>query len=466
MKSKLSFKEKIRRAVLILLAVSIPCYLIWRIFFTFNIEFPIFSSLFLLADFITCFATLGFAISLWNLKKNNQIFELKKDLKVDVWIPTYNESIDLLRRTIYHAVNMNYSHKTYIFDDGKREEVKKLAESLGAIYLSRENNLHAKAGNLNYALRMTKGDFIASFDADFIPQKDFLTKLLGYFKNENVALVQSPQKYYNSNSFQHKENKFSKKLWGEQDSFFNLIMNGRNNWNSAFWVGTSAIMRRTAIDSIGGFPTDSVVEDMLTSILIHNKKWKTIYVDESLAYGLAPSSLDYFLIQRLRWARGVSQILKKQNPIFKKGLTFIQKFFYLSSIAHFFEGTARLIYYFIPALYLLFGIAPIKPGLPIIFTIFGYLFFVLISLSIITKGKSFFYNNEVYGMIRYWVYFMGNLEIFFKRKLKFAVTPKGDSKKVQLKSVFGPALVFLVNFSATLYSILRELLISELSTIG
>jgi len=451
---EISFKESARKIVLILLTISIPVYLIWRIFFTFNVEFPFFSSLFLLADLITCFATFGFAISLWNLKKHHEAFELKEGLKVDVWIPTYNESVDLLRRTIYHAVKMDYPHKTYVLDDGKREEVRKLAESLGAIYLSREKNLHAKAGNLNYAFKMTKGDFIASFDADFIPQKDFLTKLLGYFKNENVALVQTPQEYYNSNSFQHKKNKFFKKIWSEQDSFFNLIMNGRNNLNSAFWVGSNAIMRRTAIESIGGFPTDSVVEDMLTSILIHDKKWKTIYVDKPLAYGLAPSSLGYFLTQRLRWARGVSQILKKQNPIFKKGLTFIQKFFYLSSIAHFFEGTSRLIYYFIPALYLLFGIVPIKPSFSIIFIIFSYLFFVLISLFIITKGKSFFYNNELYGMIRYWVYFIGNLEIFFKRKLKFAVTPKGDSKKVQLKSIFGPALVFLINFSATLYSIL------------
>jgi hypothetical protein len=231
-------------------------------------------------------------------------------------------------------------------------------------------------------------------------------------------------------------------------------MEGRDNWNSAFWIGTNAIIRRKAIESIGGFPTDSVVEDMLTSILLHSKKWETVYVNKPLAFGIAPSSLKHFLTQRLRWSRGVSQILRKQNPIFKKGLRPLQKFFYLSSIAHFFEGTSKLIYYFLPAIYLLAGITPIKPHVSILFVIFSYVLFTFFSIFVISKGKVSFYNDEVYGMSRFFTYFLGNLELFFNRKLKFAVTPKKDSKKLELKFILGPAIVFITNMSAVVYTII------------
>lgn len=440
--------EIFRKISLIILSIGVIFFLTWRFFFTFNPQYPLYSSFFLFADFITGISTLGFAISVWNLQTNLESEKIIGQPTVDVFIPTYNESIDILTRTIFSCVDMNYPHNTYVLDDGNRSEIKDLTEKLGAKYITRNDNKNAKAGNFNNALKHTNGDFIASFDADFVPQKDFLEKLLGYFNDPKVALVQSPQYYYNINSFQHKT--VYQKIWNEQNTFFDLILNGRNHWNSSFWIGTNAIVRREAIEEIGGISYESVIEDMLTTIRLHAKKWKTIYVNKPYAYGLAPGNIRQFLIQRKRWAEGAMQIMLFNNPLFIKGLTLMQKINYFSSLLHFMEGIPRAIYYTLPAIYLLTGIYPIILNKTGIFIILSYVILNYFTIKIASKNKIFFYYDELYAMIRFYTYLIGTLKVFFKNSNKFLVTPKDDNLSNLKYFIIGPAIIFCLNVSALL----------------
>jgi cellulose synthase/poly-beta-1,6-N-acetylglucosamine synthase-like glycosyltransferase/aryl-phospho-beta-D-glucosidase BglC (GH1 family) len=366
---------------------------------------------------------------------------------VDVWITTYNESLDILRRTIYHCVKMDYPHETYVLDDGNRPEVRELAYSLGARYISRERNTHAKAGNMNNALKYTNGAFIAIFDADFIPQRNFLTELLGYFNDPSVALVQTPQQYYNLNSFQHRPKGFGKELWNEQITFFELVLCGRNYWNAASWIGTNAILRRTAVESAGGFAIESVTEDMLTSMRIHAKGWRSIYVRKYLAFGLAPSNLPQFLTQRLRWSQGLAQILRNFNPFLMKGLTLPQRFFYFSSIMHFFEGSAKFVYYLMPSLFFLTGIVPVRLGIGVLAVIMIHPFFNIGAIKLLAKGKTSIFNHETFAMARFFSYFLGNFMALSRKKIRFKVTPKQDSGSFSFFYALGPGCVLGINLA-------------------
>src|SRR5579875_1870823 len=258
---------------------------------------------------------------------------------VDVFIPTYDESPALLRKTILAARELRLPHRTWVLDDGRRPEVRELCDELGVGYLTRDSNEHAKAGNLNAALARTDGEFVVVLDADFIALPQLLERTLGHFeRDERLALVQLPQTFYNVDSIQHVDPR-SPSSWHEQSLFYDVIQPGKNRWNAAFWCGSPAVLRRAALESIGGVATSTVTEDILTSMRLHAAGWRTLYHDEVLAVGVAPGDLDGFQTQRLRWAQGSMQILRsRENPLCKRGLTLAQRLNYLASMTTYFQA--------------------------------------------------------------------------------------------------------------------------------
>ncbi len=348
--------EAYRKTVALLFIFFSSTYLIWRLN-TLNPDALLFSIALYGAELFGFLMTLNFVYTTWTLKKRKAP-PPPPGLKVDVFVPTLNEDIEILRKTLIGCKNIRYPHKTYVLDDGNREEVKKLAEELGIGYISRKDNKHAKAGNLNNALKYTDGDFIAVFDADHVPEPDFLDKTLGYFTDEKVAFVQTPQDFYNIDSFQHKEK--NGKVWAEPNLFFRVILPGKDRFNAAFFCGSCAVLRRKALEDIGGFATGTVTEDIHTSIRLHAKGWKSVYHNEPLAYGLSPSTYKPFFTQRERWGVGAIQLFfSKDNPLIKKGLTFNQRISYFFSIVHFFDGLQKFIYYIAPVIVLTMHIYPI-----------------------------------------------------------------------------------------------------------
>ncbi|MDH5764881.1 MAG: cellulose synthase catalytic subunit, partial [Gammaproteobacteria bacterium] len=238
--------------VLIFLLVALN-YFVWRLS-TFNDNYFYFSLLIYVAELFGIMTTLLHLFMTWKLTIRVSPPQLD-DRKVDIFIPTYNEPEDMLRRTLIAATSLDYPCKVWLLDDGDRPEMKSLADAFNVEYLARKDNQHAKAGNLNNALQYSDAEFIAIFDADHAPHKNFITNTIGYFRDDKVALVQTPQDFYNLDSYQHRSQRSVRRIWTEQSLFFRVIQRGKDYWNAAFFCGSCAIVRRASLDTIGGFAT-------------------------------------------------------------------------------------------------------------------------------------------------------------------------------------------------------------------
>ena len=280
---------------------------------------------------------------------------------VDVFIPTYNEGVDILRRTILGARAMEWPRmRIYLLDDGRRPEMKAVAAELGVEYITRTDNRHAKAGNINAALQQTTGEFVAIFDCDHVPVRSFLRLTMGFLiEDPSVGFVQTPHHFYNPDPFE-------RNLWleevvpPEQEMFYHAVQIGNDFWNSAFFCGSCAVLRRTAIESVGGIASETVTEDVHTSMRIHAEGWRSVYLDIPQAAGLATERYAYHVAQRMRWARGMTQLLRLDNPLTRKGLSWAQRLNYFNAIQHFQFGIPRLVYLVAPSIFLVFGVHPIR----------------------------------------------------------------------------------------------------------
>lgn len=285
--------------------------------------------------------------------------------KVDVLICTFNEDEEILEATILGALSMSYPNtRIWVCDDGRRPWLRALCEKLRVGYLTRSDNAHAKAGNINAALKTLsfldeKPDFVAILDADFIPMREFVTRALSLMQERDVGVVQTPQHFLNSDPVQ--SNLALARVWpDEQRFFFDTVMVSKDAWGAAFCCGTSSLIRFSALQSIGGgFPTDSVTEDYLLSLRLREKGFRTVYLNEILSLGLAPEGLKEYYGQRSRWCLGAIQICRgSSGPLrIRNGLPLLDRIglvdaFLFWSASH----LMRLIAFVIPALYLLFGI--------------------------------------------------------------------------------------------------------------
>jgi cellulose synthase (UDP-forming) len=278
---------------------------------------------------------------------------------VDVYIPTYNESIDVLEKTIVGALCLDYpNYQIWVLDDGRRPWLKAFCESKGVGYLTRPDNAHAKAGNINHALTKTDGAFVAIFDADFIPQRNFLMRTIGFFDDQRIGIVQVPHAFYNHDPMQANL-ALRKALPDDQRFFFEAIMPSRDAWNAAFCCGSNSVTRRAALRAVGDeLPTGSITEDMLLSLAMLRHGYVTRYLCERLAFGLAPESLKAFFVQRQRWARGATQILFLAEGPFGRNLSFMQRLLFLPT--HWLTQSAMLLMTIIaPLVFLLTGLTPL-----------------------------------------------------------------------------------------------------------
>lgn len=275
----------------------------------------------------------------------------RRDLSIDVFIPTHGEPLDILETTITAAIAMRHPHRTIVLDDKRDPRVRLLADRLGAEYITRSDNVGAKAGNLNNALRQTDGALIAMFDADHAPRKDFLVRLLGYFSDETVGFVQTPQYYRNAPT-----NPIARGAFNQQAIFYGPICRGKSGLDAAFCCGTNVIFRRAALEEVGGFDQKSVVEDLVTSMRIHRKGWRSIYYPRVLAEGLGPSTIDGFARQQFRWARGSVGALMSGEP-FRRGYTAAQRAQYLLATTFYLIGLVTAVYVTLPIFYAFGGLS-------------------------------------------------------------------------------------------------------------
>ncbi|MBW8060297.1 MAG: glycosyltransferase [Solirubrobacterales bacterium] len=276
--------------------------------------------------------------------------------KVDVYVCTYDESTEVVAATLSGCRALTYPHTTWLLDDGRRPEMEELAKLAGARYLTRPDNSHAKAGNINAALPCTDGELVLMLDADHVPMPDALDALVGYFDDERVALVQTPHDFFNHDSVQHY-------VVGrhEQSFFYRVVCPGKNRHGAAYWCGSAALIRREALLDIGGVATETIAEDFHTTIRIQRHGWESRYHDEVLVQGLAPHDLDGYLLQRDRWARGnLAVFTLPESPLRARELRPLQRLSYFASLAAYLAPPMRFLLLLTLGLVLWTGELPMK----------------------------------------------------------------------------------------------------------
>ncbi len=275
---------------------------------------------------------------------------------VDVLIPTYNEPLDVVRYTALGALNIDWPADklhVYILDDGRRKEFEQFAFEAGIGYKIRPDNKHAKAGNINTALKSMKSPYVAIFDCDHVPTRSFMQMTMGWFlRDRKLAMLQTPHHFYSPDPFERNLQQF-RIIPNEGELFYGIVQDGNDFWNATFFCGSCAVLRRTALDEIGGIAVETVTEDAHTSLRMQMNGWNTAYINIPQAAGLATERLSAHVGQRIRWARGMIQILRTDNPLFAPGLKFPQRLCYFNAMCHFLYAIPRLIFLSAPLIYLI-----------------------------------------------------------------------------------------------------------------
>jgi cellulose synthase/poly-beta-1,6-N-acetylglucosamine synthase-like glycosyltransferase/tetratricopeptide (TPR) repeat protein len=427
---------------------------------TLNLSSPwavAFSLMLFVAECYGGFLLFLFFFQIWDVR-NPAPAPARPGRTVDVLIPTYNEDPQLLRGTISAALNIEYPHRTYVLDDGKRAEVKALCEELGADYIARPTNLHAKAGNLNHALQMTGGEFVVILDADHVAERHFIDRLIGYFADETMGFVQTPHAFYNFDAFQGVLNYERGKYWEEGMLFYNVTQPGKNRWNSVSFCGSAAIFRRAALEDVGLVATESITEDMLTGLRMHAKGWKSLFVNERLIAAMAAEDITSFTTQRLRWGEGNLGIFAIDNPLTMKGLTWPQRICYLGSILSWTTGVQKLLIYATPMVMLLFGVAPVnKLTWQFALLVSLYLAAVWTGVKVASNGYGWLLATEMTQMISFWTQVRSTWRAIFKRRrAKFVVTSKRGRQSNSVLGHIAPQIIYVAGSAlAIMWALVR-----------
>ncbi len=360
--------------------------------------------------------------------------------KVDVYVCTYDEPIEVVAATLAGCRALTYPHTTYLLDDGRRPEMEELAGVAGARYLTRPDNSHAKAGNINAALPRTGGELVLMLDADHVPMPDMLDATVGYFDDERVALVQSPHDFFNHDSVQHY-------VVGrhEQSLFYRVVCPGKDRHGAAYWCGSAALLRRGALLEIGGVATETIAEDFHTTIRLLRHGWTSHYHDEVLVQGLAPHDLDGYLLQRDRWARGnLAVFTLPESPLRARELRPLQRLSYFASLAAYLAPPMRLLLLATLGLVLWTGELPMKISVVALAALWApYLSLNLLAGSALARGYMRIGETAHYELLTMEIYTRALRCVVRPGRTAFKVTPKQGADGGGLAAVRKLHLVLL-----------------------
>lgn len=423
--------------MMVVLSVIVSCrYLWWRYTATLNWNKPFDLAcgvLLLIAETYSWMVLiLGYIQTSWPLERKPM--QLPSDLRlwpaVDLLIPTYNEDLAVVRGTVYAALGIDWPQdklKIYILDDGKREAFHLFADEVGVGYIVRENNNHAKAGNLNHALGHINSELVTIFDCDHVPVRSFLQLTVGWFlRDPKLALMQTPHHFLSPDPFERNLNVFRRSP-NEGELFYGLVQDGNDLWNAAFFCGSCAVLRRSALDDIGGFAVETVTEDAHTSLRLHRHGWSSAYLRIPQAAGLATESLSAHIGQRIRWARGMAQIFRTDNPLLGSGLTLLQRICYANAMMHFLAGLPRLIFLTAPLAFLLLHAFIIyAPALMILLYVLPHMVHANLTNSRMQGAFRQTFWGEVYETVLAWyIARPTTMALLSPKKGTFNVTAKG-----------------------------------------
>lgn len=452
-------------------------YLLWRSLSTLNVGTPlngVFSlGLFLLEMLVLVTGIIQLFLML-RIKDRRQEADQQSQAvlagrytpTVDILIPTYNEPVFILRRTIIGCQSLDYGPKNiYILDDTHRTEVRDLAETLGCEYMTRPDNRHAKAGNLNHAIPRTHGELIVVFDADFIPTRNFLSRTVGFFQDAQIALVQTPQTFYNPDPIAHNLG-LENILTPDEEVFYRQTQLVRDAAGSVTCAGTSFVVRRSALESVGGFVTDSQSEDYFTGVRLSAQGHRLVYLNEKLSAGLAAENMASYAVQRLRWARGTLQaFFIEANPLTIPGLNPVQRLAHLEGLLSWFTSLSRIGFLLIPLLYSFLGVIPVRATVAEVMVF--WLPYYVVHLTVfawLNRHSRSALLSDIYSLVLAFPLALTVIQVMLNPfSQSFKVTPKGVSQD-RFYFNWTLSLPLMVMFLLTAVSLWRNLGMSMLKS--
>lgn len=391
---------------------------------------------------------------------------------VDIMIPTYNESPEMLEVTLLAATQVAYPREkltVYLLDDGGTVEKRNdpdpetarraherytalmaLTERVGARYLTREHNDHAKAGNVNAALSRTNGELILILDADHIPAWEILHKTVGFFlQDPKLFLVQTPHFFINPDPIERNLDTYDD-MPSENEMFYSVVQHGLDFWGGSFFCGSAALLRRSCLEEIGGISGETITEDAETALTLHARGYHSVYLGEPLISGLQPETFSGFVMQRVRWAQGMVQLFLLKNPLMMQGLTLPQRLAYISSSFFWFFPFARIIFMLAPAAFLLFGFHIYSASVG------EFLVYALPHVVALTMLSNFLYGktrwpfvSELYETMQSLFSLGAILKVFRNpRAPTFLVTPKGERLDEDFVSSLATPFYILIAITA------------------
>lgn len=406
---------------------------------------------------------------------------------VDILVPSYNEPEEMLEITLLAALDIDYPKdklNVCLCDDGgtlgrrnsddpersrssweRYNALTAMCERIGATYLTREKNNHAKAGNVNAALANTNGEFVLILDADHVPTQDILARTVGIAVDDpKIFLVQTPHFFINPDPIEKNLETYGK-MPGENEMFYGVIQEGLDFWDASFFCGSAALIRRKYLLEVGGISGDSITEDAETAFLLHARGYRSAYVNRPMVAGLQPETYSGFVVQRMRWAQGMVQIFMLKNPLLFKGLKPWQRLCYTSSSGFWFFPFARTTFLFAPAAYLFFGLKIYEANMT---EFFAYAIPHLLGALIVTDYLFGRYRwalvSELYELMQALYSLPAIAEVIKSpRSPEFAVTPKGEFLEENfITSLAGPFYFMLVfNIASLIAGVVRLILLPK-----
>jgi cellulose synthase (UDP-forming) len=410
---------------------------------------PILYGVLILAEIFNLIQALGF----WWTCANERVRKPKapsERLAVDVYVPVYKEPVDIVDLTVAAAAGLRGAEvRVWVLDDGNDDDMRDLAARHGVGYIRRDEHTGAKAGNINNALALTNAPFIAVFDSDHVADPTFLEATLGHMDDPQIAFVQTPQYYANTEG-----NRVASASWAQQALFFGAIARGKDGLDAVFCCGTNVLFRREAFESVGGFPTNSLTEDFELSIHLHEKGWKSAYLPDVLSRGLGPEDMAAYVSQQQRWARGCLSGLPRA---FRAKLPWRIKAQYLLSASYFLSGWTVLIYMSFPVVRLLFGGQPLAGiNAPEFLLHFAPYFTVALTTAALAGAGAYTFAAFALAAASFWIHVLSTVFTVLRKKGSFVVTPKKGAEARQPGAVW-PALAAVgVLVSASVYGLLQN----------
>ena len=481
---KKSIGKQLRHILIIVLLFLSLIYLCWRVVYSINIKagwLPIVCNILLLM--VEFLGFLESCIHYANMMSQDErplpVISDEEFPDVDIFIATYNEPEELLQKTINGCKHLKYPDASkvhiWICDDNRRSSMKELALSMGVGYFDRPDNQGAKAGNLNHAMGLTSAPYIVTLDADMIVRSDFLLKTIPYFvhvekcgtglpeeERKHLGLLQTPQCFYDPDVFQFAL--YSERaVPNEQDFFYRAIEVGKTSTNSVIYGGSNTVLSRKALEDIGGFYTGSITEDFATGMLIESAGYLSLATPEPLASGMTPNTFEDHIKQRTRWGRGVINTAKALHLVSRKGLSFLQKLSYLSSVVYWYSPLKNLIYLLAPIMFAVFNI-PVFRCSWLELLVFWLPMFILqdLTLRIIGRNKISLKWSSIYETCVMPFLLVPVIKETLGITLSTFVVTDKSGKTIKKRSRLPYMFPFLLLTALSVFGIIRVILIANL----